>query len=958
MGFQALGASLVGRSRDVSLLSSLVTHVSEGAGAAVWVEGEPGIGKSSLVATALADAEQRGCFVHWASADEFSVRAPLRVMLSCLDVDTTSPDPRYSSIARQLHDVPASDELTSADPVLSVMEALLSLVDELCGVQATILVVDDIQWADESSLITWHRLMQAVEQLPLLLIAISRPTPLRPAVARLRNRLRVGGKVVRVTPLTEGEVALLVENLLGTTPGPHLLRLAGRASGNPLYIKELVTALLTERLIADEGGQAELVAGAADGIAPSLASLLHHRLVPFAPPALEMLGTAALLGPEFTVPDLAAVLQTPASALLTGLRQALAAGLITDTGTALTFRHPLIRHVLHDGLPSALRPVLGRQIARVLAETGAAPERVAEQLLATPAPTDRPTFNWIAENAPTLVYRVPNLAAELLARVVDEGVGTGSQQHNTILLGLAKAYFRIGQYESAEKRAWEVLGRVSEMETSAEVRWTLTRILYSAGRAEQAGAAIEQALLDPTLSLKWQARFTALFAMHQRSETGDLIAADRGAQQALNLAESCGDRFALGYALCVKWLVDSVRRDHASALESIDKALHVLDEQAEQEDLRSWVLENKVFTLHNLDRLHDAETACRAAVGHAQRSSGSSPGPHLGSAVHDFWCGRWDDALASLSAIDAHSPEVTHFGLRERGPTLLYYGVSALIASHRDERTTVQKYLQLGLQQPLNTISDWENYDFLVAAQALEAERRGSLHKAVELLSTLLEVRPGQMTLVHQWLPALVRLALETGDMATADAAFAVCLTETEKEKTPARAAAATRHCRGLLQKDPGLLLATADYYAKVGRSFERAQALEDAAVMLASQHHRHDARAALIEAASIYTNLGAFWDVRRADTRIRPHGIRRGARGPRPRRSIGWESLTPTELKVARLVAQGKSNPQVAADLFLSRRTVQTHVSHILVKLRVRSRVEIATEALQHPEGLPTSTD
>lgn len=951
MGVQDPHVPLVGRAADLSFLRSLATQVSAGTGAALWLEGEPGVGKSSLVAAALAQAGQLGCGIHWAAADEFSARSPLRVMLSCLNVDADSPDPRRSSIVRRLRGEPVPDELTGADPVLSAMEELLSLVDELCNGQPRIFVVDDMQWADEPSLITWHRLTQVVEQLPLLLIAISRPAPLQPVVSQLRNRVRLRGQVVQVSPLTEEEIALLVRDLVNAAPGPRLLRLAARASGNPLYAKELVTALLAERLIVREGGQAEVTDEAADGVAPSLASLLHHRLVFLAPPVLEMLGTAALLGPEFFVTDLAASLQTPASSLLTGLRQALATGLLTERGPALAFRHPLIRHVLHDSLPSALRPVLHRQIARVLAETGAPPERVAEQLLAMPTPTDRPTLDWIAAEAPALVYRVPHVAAELLERVIDEGVGTGSDQQNTVLLCLAKAYFRTGQREKAERRAWEVLERVSESEAVADVRWTLTRILYSAGRPDQARAVIDQALSHPCLSLKWQSRFKALFAMHQRSDTGDLVAADHGAQQAFDLAASCGDRFAMGYALCVQWLVDSVRRDHAAALRTIDRALAVLDERAEHEDLRSWVLENKVFTLHNLDRLNDAETARRIAVDNAQRSDTGRMGPNIGSAVHDFWRGHWDDALASLNSIDAHSPEVTHFGLRERGPTLLYHGVSALIASHRDDRETAQTHLEAGLQQPLSSISDWENYDFLLAAQAVGAERCGSLHKAVDLLSTLLDPRPGQMTLVHQWLPTLVRLAVETGDRTTAAAAFTSCAAEAAREKTPARANAATRHCRGLLEKDSALLLATAEYYAGVGRTFERAQALEDAAVLLAAQNRRQDARSALTEATSLYEALGATWDIRRADTRVRPHGIRRGARGPRPRVSVGWESLSPTELKVARLVAMGKSNPEVAADLFLSRRTVQTHVSHILVKLGVHSRVEIATEAMRHPE-------
>jgi DNA-binding CsgD family transcriptional regulator len=101
-----------------------------------------------------------------------------------------------------------------------------------------------------------------------------------------------------------------------------------------------------------------------------------------------------------------------------------------------------------------------------------------------------------------------------------------------------------------------------------------------------------------------------------------------------------------------------------------------------------------------------------------------------------------------------------------------------------------------------------------------------------------------------------------------------------------------------------------------------------------------------------IYTGLGAHWDVRRAETRLRRLGIRRGQRGSRQRPSTGWAALTPTELTVARLVASGLSNPDIAARLFLSRRTVQSHVSHILRKLGAHTRVDITREVLRHEVG------
>ena len=95
-----------------------------------------------------------------------------------------------------------------------------------------------------------------------------------------------------------------------------------------------------------------------------------------------------------------------------------------------------------------------------------------------------------------------------------------------------------------------------------------------------------------------------------------------------------------------------------------------------------------------------------------------------------------------------------------------------------------------------------------------------------------------------------------------------------------------------------------------------------------------------------IYTSLGAAADVARLQASFRAHGIRRGPHAKHRQARSGWDSLTPTETKIAALVEAGLSNPEIAAKLLLSRRTVATHVSHILKKLDVHSRTDIAREA------------
>jgi DNA-binding CsgD family transcriptional regulator len=226
--------------------------------------------------------------------------------------------------------------------------------------------------------------------------------------------------------------------------------------------------------------------------------------------------------------------------------------------------------------------------------------------------------------------------------------------------------------------------------------------------------------------------------------------------------------------------------------------------------------------------------------------------------------------------------------------------------------------------------------------RAMRAERHRQSEQALAILAGMLDwANPRELTDRRLWLPDVVRLALAAGDIGTARAAAGAAADDAATEPIPSRTAAAG-HCRGLLDGDPAPLLAAADTYRRVGRPLEVAQALEDAAVLLAQRDEPTAARAAVADAVEQYTALGADWDILRAETRLRRCGIQR-RRGRRRRPATGWDALTPTERKVAHLLADGQSNPDIASRMFLSRRTVEVHVSHILTKLDARSRTEVA---------------
>ncbi|MET9618592.1 helix-turn-helix transcriptional regulator [Kitasatospora indigofera] len=950
MGSRSPEAVLVGRSAEVAVLRALVREVAVGQGRVVWVEGEQGAGKSTLAAAGLAEAAERGCRTACAAADEFSTRHPLRVLLACLDAAGASGSEQYAEIVRLLRDGPAGSVPGSVDPVLAALERVRVLIDNLCADGPLILMIDDIQWADEASMIVWHRLAQAVDQLSLLLVAVSRSGPRRPAVARLRQSVLAAGAVlIQAGPLSGEQLSDLVLQMTGAPAGPRLRAFLEQTSGNPLYARELITTLLGSGRIEFGADLAELE-GPEVRLPESLAAVVRRQLSTLSPAAREMLGVAALFGMEFSVADLAAVLEKPPSALLTGLRQATAAAVLRESGQLLGFRSPVIREILRDSLPSALRSALHRGIAGVLAESGASAEQVAQHLLSAGSAIDRWTFEWSTDHALLLASRAPDTAVDLLQRVVDQAWEVDSSRYETATLALARAYFTLGRHDFVERFAREMPTRTKDADIGAEMRWFLALLLHGSGRGDQAHAVLAQTQRASPPPPKWQARLRALSAITARTTSGDLGAAEAGAREALALASTVDDGLAASLAYCGLWAVETARRDHEKALAAADNALAVLRFGDEYAELCAWAFEGKATALQNLDRLADADVVGRDAL-EDERLIGH-PGSavlHTGLAVQGIWAGRWDDSLASLAANAEQARADASFGLRGQNPEILHHGATAFIAGHRDDRETARRHLEAGLRLSTAALPDWENSEFLLAAQALEAERGGAPDQALAVLSRLLEIRPGQLLLPHPWLPTVIRLALDLGDTATAREASEMSKSEALREKTPAGATAAAAHCRGLLEADPALVLQAAAHYEAVGRPFEQAQALEDAAVLTARQRRETESRKAFMKATDLYDGVGAVWDLRRADTRLRPYGIRRGVRGPRPRASFGWQALTPTELKVAALVAEGKSNPQVAEDLFLSRRTVQTHVSHILAKLGVRSRVGIATEAMRH---------
>ncbi|HWO65995.1 MAG TPA: transcriptional regulator, partial [Umezawaea sp.] len=539
---------------------------------------------------------------------------------------------------------------------------------------------------------------------------------------------------------------------------------------------------------------------------------------------------------------------------------------LRDAGTRIAFRHPVLRQALYERTPAALRDVLHQQAAQALARAGAPVDHVAEQLLAATGDFGAWVVDWLLVRAPALVCEASLVAVELLRRAL-RSTAVPDEHAGTLRAHLSSALFRIGRDAEAEHHARLALPRLRDPDRIAEVRWTTAYVPFRASRPEQALTSLREALADPTLPDAWRARLLSLLALVQRAGLDDLDAAAASARESIEVGERAADPFAIGQSLEVLWQVDAARRDYVGALAYLDRALDVVGTDLGLTDLKLVLLDNRVFTLQCLDRLDEATGTMRLAFDAAKQGAPMAA-LQVAAAVHRFWLGGWDEAVDRLGAALGDDSGITGFGLREGGLMLLH-GVAALIAAHRDDDLALRRHLHAGLTLPLSTAANRENRDFLVAARAAAAYRNGDHADAIELLGGILDTRYARMMLRHQWLPDLVRVALDRDDRATARAAVEACEAEAAREPIAARAAAAARRCRCVLAEDPDGLAEVVAHYRSVGRVFESAQTLEDRAVLLARRGRDPEAGAALHEAVGLYRGLGAAWDVRRAITRV-----------------------------------------------------------------------------------------
>ncbi len=873
----------------------------------------------------------------WGAGDELGQALPLLPLLEALRVREPSANPRRNTIVGLLRGEITADRGTDVSAALA--EQLLALVAEECAVRPTILVVDDLQWADQASVTLWGRLARPVRQVPLLLVGMMRPVPQRDDLLALR---RAAGHTARLqlTGLTEAAVAELVAALAGGQPDDKLLRLAGGAAGNPLYVTELVAALARSSSVTiTRAGAAELTNGSAPS---SLSAAIADRLGFVSGSVREVLRAAALLGVDFAVPDLAIVLGRGVADLLPAVDEARAAGVLAESGDGLGFRHPVIRAALYEEIPLPVRAAWHRDAGRALAGAGAPPDRVARQLLravggpgGTAEPMDEWMLSWLAGTAELLVGQAPRVAAELLRQAVASS-SAGSARHDRLAARLADALYRVGDAAEAEQVAHRALAHAVEPDVVVDLHWTLAQCRMRVGRFAESLTTLDQALASPGISARHRARLLVL-AARTHNNLGEVEKARQVAATALAVASEAGDNWAMGWALHVLTIVTGVQGQMTGALPLFDQALTVTQGEPALTDLRLLLQINKAVALGCLDRYEEAFAAARQARDLAEQAGTvirlvQAHGA-LGQLLFDT--GRWADAMAEV--------QVLHEDLKEPIAACSDLGIAAVICFHRGEITAASRHLAAAVPHARRIGN--RVIGPLALARSLDCEQAGALPEALAALTAGFADNTEELDEIEDMLADAVRLATKTGDLGTAQALAGHAAALAADSEIPHRQANAL-YCRALLDHDATRLVAAAERYGDASRPLLSAKALEAAAGYFVCADDRGQARAAFTRAVEIYSSIGAATDVARLQATFRAHGIRRGPRAKHRQARSGWDSLTPTETKIAALVEGGLSNPEIAAKLLLSRRTVATHVSHILKKLDVHSRTDIAREA------------
>ena len=759
-----------GRAAETAVLSEVLDRAASGQPAVVLIEGEAGIGKTRLLAEALADARGRGMQVAEGRAEELEQTRPSGLVIRAFECARSSPDPRRAAIAGLL--AAGGDQArglitVTSDPGLRfrVVDAFADLAEELALSGPLVIGVDDLQWADPSSLLTLAALSRRLAYLPVALIGCLRPSPRVAELDRLAVAVEVAGaRRLALRGLAEEAVRELVAEAVTAEPGPRLMAEMSGAAGNPLFVTELLGAIIQEGAIETAGGRAEV---AKMTLPPALRLTILRRLSFLPGETLQALQAASILGSAFSLTDLATVTGRTALGLAAALTEAIRAAVLQDDGAHLRFRHDLIRDAIYEDLPLSVRRALHREAGQRLADGHAPALQVAEHLARGAALGDAEAITWLARAAREAAATSPDVAADLMERAIGL-MDPADPGRDGMLVEQASSLMWACRVAAARQMCSTLLERAHAGEAEGPARLCLGYALVAQSQHRDALPELERAAESPVLTEAERTRAQA-WAGYARLATADLDGASATASQALSAGT--GDPLATSAAMATQALVCVHRRHGADALEIIDEAVSLADQSPGRQGHRFPIHITRGFILTELDRLDEASATFDVGrrIGEELGICFDLPKYQTSSAVTCYLAGEWDDAIAEVEATRELADETG-----EGYSLIVGQCVLALTCVHRNDLSRAEEAVRVAMGQ-LGEPGPRYRALWAMWAHALLLEAEGKAADAFALLAECWDRcgqsgprrfdLPGALTLDYRAFgPDLVRLALAAGE--------------------------------------------------------------------------------------------------------------------------------------------------------------------------------------------------
>jgi DNA-binding CsgD family transcriptional regulator len=918
-------------------------------GGVILVEGGAGIGKTALLDETCRRAGEVGWEVLRARGSELEagfafgvVRQLFERRLAALDVDEQGELLRGPAAAvrrlllGELGDVPADD--TS----FAVLHGLYWLVANMASRASVLVAVDDAHWADRPSLRWLAYLAPRIEGLPVGLVAALRPSEPASAEAPLVALREAAGAVVHPRLLTLAAVASIVRETAGRDASEELCVAVKRASGgNPFYVREVMLAVAADggSLAALERGDAAIRGG------ESVLLQVAARIGRLGPQALALAQALAVLGDGCEPRHAAAVagLDIEAAARL-------AAGLVRlevlQSDDPPRFLHPIVREAVEATMGSDERDAAHRAAALLLREDGAAPGRVAAHLVHLRPAGDLWVLAALREAARAASESgAPQLAAELMARALAEP--PPPDQRVQCLREAARAQATTGR-ETACALLEQARSLTIDPRERAQIALELANVYADLFLQVEAVDVLERALgelgdADEALVARLEGEL--VIAALQDPRRASLVAPVLERLASRPLAGAAAEAFEAGRGIAMAF----AGRPAGEIAPLLERALARAEPRAHNRATRGTLL----WTLVTFESFDAVEKALGPMLAEVHRSGSTTGFLTTYSAL-----GVLKLRLGALPEADA-AARVALRAVREGdfAPGLPFAAtVLAEVAIEAGELEEAEALLALlpqeGCPPGLGTVLIPAARGRLRLAQGRAAEALSEFQVCAAMFAP--EVWGVE---VRDWgfLHARSGATLSLLALGERDRARALAQAELEDVR-----AAGTRRGLGIALRAAGLAEGGTRGLELLGESvavlegspalLERARSLGELGAALRRAGRRGDARDPLAAALELAARCGA----RPLVTRVREE---LNATGARPRRvwRTGVEALTPSELRVARLAAEGQTNREIAQALYVTLKTVEGHLARGYAKLEIAGRAELAGALGEEKTRVPT---